>query len=355
MSLVGRRGLGVPLLVLALLALAACGGGGGDSAAPTNACDLLTAEEASDLLGVPTGGGSEDTDRSHGTYCEWVSEDSNDDGDASSDDGEGGPSYFISVEYDSGERAVQNFESGRRSEDDDDDETEDVDDLGDDAYFEVNGGLAVRSGERVFSIFIGDNELHPLATDELRDIELRAAEIILERIGDSGGDGGDLSEAQECGRSGRCLASRFRACELVTDAEVEERTGYDIEDVDGQIEPGESDTAGVCDYTLEPPADSEDTESRSLEVRGDDDPEEAERQYREARADAERDDALEELPDLGPKAFYSGVWNEVVVLHDGTFFTMTYEGRLPDGRDDDSPELVQTAIDLAAIAVDRIG
>jgi hypothetical protein len=350
---VAKRGLGITLAVL-LLGLAACGGDGGSGAAPTNACDLLTTDEADDLLGVPTGGPSEDTDRSSGTYCEWVSTDSNDDGDAASDDGEGGPAYFISVEDESGEGAVQGFESGRRSDEDDDPETEDVGGLGDDAYFESSGGLAVRSGERVFSVYVGENDQHPLTTDELRDIERRAAEIILERIGDSGGDGGDISEAQECGRSGRCLGSRFRACDLITDAEVEERTGYVVEDVDGQIEPGESETAGVCDYFLEPPADSDDTEPRSLEVRGDDDADSAERQYREARADAEQDDALDELPDLGPKAFYSAVWNEVVVLHDGTFFTVSYEGRLPDGRDDDSPELVQTAIDLAAIAVDRI-
>lgn len=349
-----RRGLGITLTVL-LLGLAACGGGGGGTdAAPTNACDLLTTDEADDLLGVPTDGPSEDTDRSSGTYCEWVSKDSNDDGDAASDDGEGGPSYFISVEDETGEDAVQGFESGRRSDEGDDGDTEDVGGLGDDAYFESSGGLAVRSGARVFSVYVGDNEVHPLTTAELRDIERRAAEIIVERIGDSGGDGGDLTDAQECGRSGRCLGSRFRACDLITDAEIEARTGYVVEDADGQIEPGESDTAGVCQYVLQPPADFENTESRLLEVRGDDDADAAERQYREARTDAEQDDALEELPALGPDAFYSSVWNEVVVLHDGTFFTVSYEGRLPDGRDDTSPELVQTAIDLAAVAFERV-
>jgi hypothetical protein len=353
-----RRGLGIALVAVTL-GLTACGGGGsggsGGEAAPTNACDLLTTDEADDLLGVPTGGASEDTDRSSGTYCEWVSKDSNDDGDAASDDGEGGPSYFISVEDETGEDAVQGFESGRRSDESDDDEpqTQDVDGLGDDAYFERSGGLAVRSGARVFSVYVGDNELHPLTTAELRDIERRAAEIIVERIGDSGGDGGDLTDAQECGRSGRCLGSRFRACDLITDAEIQDRTGYVVERANGQIEPGESDSAGVCEYVLEPPAESDNTENRLLEIRGDDDADAAERQYREARTDAEQDDALEELPALGPDAFYSSVWNEVVVLHDGTFFTVSYEGRLPDGRDDTSPELVQTAIDLAAVAFGR--
>lgn len=357
----GRGGPTIVLAALLMLGAAACGGGGdGASADAPNACDLLTTEEAEDLLGVPTLGGSEDTDRSSGTYCEWVSEDTDDGGDASDagTDSDVEP-YFLSVEIDQGERAVQDFASGKSEEGDADDgegpAVDPVEGLGDDAYFDVAGGLEVRKGDIVFSTYTRSVETHPLTRRERRDIERRAADIVVERIGDSS-SGTDIEAASECGETGRCSGTRYRACDLLEDAEIEEITGFEVTDVDGQIVPAESENGGVCDYTLDnpnlPPNSSR--EIRSVELYVEPDEEAAEELYRANAQDAKRYDEFEAVPELGPDAFYSPVFQSVSVLHDGKFLELSYEADLPDHRADTSPAIVQANIDLAAKALERL-
>jgi hypothetical protein len=179
----GRLVVAVTVTV-ALGGLAACGGDasdgvGGGGGAAHHACDLLSTEEAEQLLGVPTYGGSEDTDRSGGTYCEWVSKDSSDGrGDASDvdDEGEEDP-YFVAVEENRGRGAVEDFESGRERG------AEPVDGLGSDAYFRDPHGLRVRNGDQVVSIYASGNHDHVLSNREIRRIERKAGDFVAARLG----------------------------------------------------------------------------------------------------------------------------------------------------------------------------
>jgi hypothetical protein len=344
------------LAALLLLGAAACGDG--DDLAAPNACDVLTTEEATELLGVPTTGGSEDTDRSSGTYCEWVSTDTDDGGDASDAGSDSDiESYFLSVEIDQGESAVQGFASGKSEEGDADDGEgpayEPVDGLGDDAYFDVAGGLEVRRGDIVFSTYTRSTDEHPLTREQRRDIERGAAELVVERVGDPSGDT-DIESATECGETGRCLGSRYRACDLFEDAEIEEITGFVVSDVDGQIERGGSENGGICDYTLEDPEPVTSSRNHGVEVYIEPDRDAAEEQYREARRSAERDESLEEVPELGSDAFYSPLFQTVYVLEDGKLLEISFESELPDFTADTSPAIVQTNIDLAALALERL-
>lgn len=354
-----------------LVGAAACGGGGsgsgsgggsdsGSDAALPNACDLLTTDEAAELLGVPTLGGSEDTDRSSGTYCEWVSKDTDDGGDASDagSDSDVEP-YFLSVDIDRGEEAVQDFASGKSVEGEADDGEgpahEPVEGLGDDAYFDVVGGLQVRKGDVVFSTYTRSVETHPLTRDERRAIERGAADLVVGRIGESSG-GTDIEAASECGETGRCSGTRYRACDLMDDAAIEEITGYSVTDADGQIIPGESDHGGVCDYTLDNPNLPEHSarDIRSVEVYVEPDRDAAQEQFRETRRDAERYESIEPVPGLGDDAFYSPLFQSVSVLHEGKYLDISYEVDLPDHRPDTSPAIVETNIELARLALERL-
>jgi hypothetical protein len=351
-----RQGWGrvTVLASMLLLGAAACGsGGGGSDAAPPNACDLLTTDEATDLLGVPTLGGSEDTDRSSGTYCEWVSEDTDDGGDASDagSDSDVEP-YFISVEIDQGEGAVQDFAGGKSEKGEADDgegpAVEPVEGLGDDAYFSVNGGLEVRKGDTVFSTYTRTAELHPVTREQRRDIERRAADLVVKRVGDSSGDT-DIEGASECGQTGRCSGSRYHACDLLQDAELERITGVTLTEVDGQIVPGGSDKAAVCEFILE----DANNDVRRVEVDVEPDGDEAAKQFKELRHDAEHFDSIEPAPGFGRDAFYSPLDQAVTVLKDGKLLQVSYEVDQPDNRPDTSPPIIQANLDLAAIALDR--
>ena len=357
MSTVGRRwGSSIVLGALLLLGAAACGSDSGGDAASVNACDLLTTEEADELLGVPTNGPSEDTDRSHGTYCEWVSKDSDDGGDAS---GAGSDSeieaYFLNVEHERGEGAVQSFEAGRSDADDDGGEVEAVADLGDDAYFDDIGGLNVRRGDTVISTYTDGNEEHQLTEGERRDIERRAAKLVVGRLSDSTG-GTDIEAALECGRTGRCVGTRYRACDVLEDAEIEQITGFEVTSVDGQIVRTESENGGVCRFVLDNPnlpADSS-RDIRRVGVYVEPDADAAAEQYEETRTRAKDLGSFMEVTGFGPDAFYSPLYQGVTVLRDGKLLELSYEAELPDFTDDTSAPIVQANLDLAAIALDRL-
>ena len=333
------------IITIALCGLVACSEGSG----PEHACDLLTKEEASELLGVPASGGYDDTDRSSGTYCEWRSEDSDDGHDASNAGGDGPAAYFISVEYERSLRAAQSFESSRAEGRDE------VRGLGDAAYFSPRHGMQVRRGAQVFSTYAGGNEDHPLTNEESRAIERRAADIIIDRLGDSGDEAG-LDRALECGRTGRCSGTRYRACDLLEEGEIEELTEERVERVDGASIPAGSDEAAVCTfYLLDPnPEEGELRDFNRVEVRVDPDPAQAEALYEEAFS--LRGDDARDLPELGDDAFYSPRELEVHLLTDDAYLSVAYEAF--DGWDDVEQEERQrvedAAIELAAIALRRL-
>jgi hypothetical protein len=348
------------VVALGLFGLVACAGDGSDGSAADRACELLTTSEADELLGTPTNGASEDTDRSHGTYCEWVSTDSDDDGDAASDAGDGGiEPYFLSVEDERGAGAVQSFESGKvdtgEREDGTQREISVVQGLGDDAYFDEPHGLNVRDGDRVFSTYAAGNAEHPLSADASKTIERRAADIIVGRIGDPQG-GADVDAAVECGRTRRCSGTRYHACDLLDEAEVARLTGWTVTKVDGTSIPAGSAKAAICDYLLENPSLPEGSlrEFRRVEVRVEPDEDEAAEAYRRIRRQADDDHDARDLPELGPRAFSSPLFQEVYVLDGGTLLSVSYEAELPSGADDHSPAIEQGAIDLAEVALSHL-
>jgi hypothetical protein len=337
----------VVVTAITLIGLAAWAGG---SAGADHACDLLSTSDVEDLLGVPANGGYEDTDRSHGTYCEWRSEDSDDGGDASSP-GETVP-YFISVEYEQSTRAAQSFESGRaRAEG----KRRELRGLGDAAYFDGRHGLEVRRGDQVFSTYAAGNNDHPLSNAESRDIERRAADVVIDRIADVG-DNPDLDEALECGRTGRCSGTRYRACDLLEESEIEEVTEWTVTDVNGTAVPTDTETAGLCSFYLENPnpADERLREVRRVEVRVEPDRDEAEAAYREDRRGAYIDSDTHEIPELGATAFYWPLFEEVILIHDGIHLLLSYEAELEPEDTAGAIAAEQDAIELAGLARDRL-
>jgi len=324
----------VVLVAAVFVVLAGCGGGGGESATPENACDLLTTEEADDLLGAATDGPSEDTDRSDGTYCQWTSEE--------------GDRRFISTELDRGTRAVQGFEIVKaRAQDEGAGAAEP--DLGDDAFFDEKGGLNVRSGDRVFSTFTQGGTEGALSDEESRERQLDAAELILDRLGEPEGSV-DVTEAAECGQTGRCVSGRAHACDVLTDEEVGRITGWTVDDV-GTSTRTASRRAGTCTYFLKDPVNVR--FHRTLGVVVEPDADAAEQEFGEELTAAREFTDFQELPDLGPDAFRSGP--NVFVLEEGRLLTLEYNARLASGADDTSPEITATAVALADAARARLG
>lgn len=347
----------VAAMAIVLGGLAACNSGGGESAAPDNACELLTTEEADDLLGVPTNGASEDTDRSGGTYCEWVSKDSDDGGDAA-DAGGGGDAYFISVEDETGAEAVQGFEATKiRIRDEG--RLDAVDGLGDDAYFTEPHGLEVRHGDRVFSTFADGNAQHPLSNREIKAIERRAAELVITRFGEPENEA-VVKVATECARTGRCSGTRYHACDLLEEQEIARLTGFKVEEVDGASSTpgGGSPKAARCEYSLESPDDSPETGSRvyrRVALTFEPDAEEAHKEYRRLFGndpEVERPDTRK-IPGLGDHAFQDEDFGDVYVLKDDTFLAVSYEVTRRSV-DEYSAAINEAAVGMAKAAAARI-
>ncbi|MBA2325610.1 MAG: hypothetical protein H0V95_03060 [Actinobacteria bacterium] len=275
--------------------------------------------------GSPTNGPAEDTDRSGGTYCRWASEDSGVDLGASDED-EREP-YYVSVEDETGALAVQGFESGKTTLDEDEEERDIdvVDNLGDDAYFRDHG-LSVRHGDRVFSTNASGNDGHPLSNRDKREIERRAADIIIGKLGEPENES-VAEKAAECARTRRCSGTRYHACDLLEESEVARITSFAVENVDGTARPAGSETAAVCEYYLDNPDDSLETGSRARWPRV---PEVRARSRSGGRGVSpplERipGNADERDPELGDDAFFEENFGEVWVLKNDTLLSVSYE------------------------------
>ncbi|MGQ0803296.1 MAG: hypothetical protein ACT4PI_05475 [Actinomycetota bacterium] len=343
-----RTTAGVAAIAISLGGLAACAGGG-DGAAPDNACDLLTNDEVEDLLGEPTNGPAEDTDRSGGTYCRWASEDSGVDLDASDED-EREP-YYVSVEDETGALAVQGFESGKTTLDEDEEEQDIdvVDDLGDDAYFRDHG-LSVRHGDRVFSTNASGNDDHPLSNREKREIERRAADIIIEKLGEPENES-VADKAAECARTRRCSGTRVSACDLLQEAEITRITGYPVDEVDGTARPTNSETGALCSYYLDDGSAETGGVVGRVELRFEPDADAAQEEYRQIlreTSEAERHD----LPQLGADAFFDENFDQVYVLTADALLSVQYEN--DTAGDEDAPAIETAMIDLTKAAAARI-
>jgi len=156
---------------------AACdGGSGGSSGSIQNACDLLTTNEVTAFMGTPMYGGEQDTDRTiPGTFCEWTSKDY-------VGEEQENPAYAIFVDEASTDERRDSFDSRKNAK-----QPETVRGLGDDAYFYVKGTaevpfLELRVGERIMTVGVSGNDLHPVSDDEAKRLERAAGELIVDRL-----------------------------------------------------------------------------------------------------------------------------------------------------------------------------
>lgn len=165
------------LVVLALVAGAACDGDGDIS----SACDLLSDSEAEEILGVATRPGVEDDERlDPGSSCAWVSEDSSEEPHARV--------YGVVISESSGSEARADF-AETRDADSRIYVVEPVEGLGDEAYHvvytEPNNlsqepslpNLHVQVGDRILRLGTYDSEERPVEMDEAMSIERAAADV----------------------------------------------------------------------------------------------------------------------------------------------------------------------------------
>jgi hypothetical protein len=169
-------------LIAAGVAVGACGSDGGSSGASgvngriENACDLLTTDEVTAFMGTPMYGGEQDTDRTiPGTFCDWTSKD------YVGEEHEN-PDYGIFIDEASTDEARENFDNRENAK-----QPETVRGLGDGAYYYILGTaevpfLELRVGDRVMTIGVSGNDLHPVSDDEAKRLERVAAELIVERL-----------------------------------------------------------------------------------------------------------------------------------------------------------------------------
>jgi hypothetical protein len=161
------------------LGLSACAGGGESDSADgdiKNACDLMTTSEVTAFMGTPMYGGEQDTDRTiPGTFCEWTSKDY-------VGEEQENPEYAIFVdEASTGERR-DSFDSRENAK-----QPETVRGLGDGAYFYIRGTaevpfLELRVDDRIMTVGVSGNDLHPVSDDEAKRLERAAAELIVQRL-----------------------------------------------------------------------------------------------------------------------------------------------------------------------------
>ena len=162
------------------LALALAGPGCSDQGTP-NACDLLTTDEATEILGTATVGPEEDTDRTiGGSFCNWRAE--------GTSSGEGDLAYTLFIDV-AGDRGPSDFAGGleRTGERDDAGRAEPVTGVGDEAYFTsfAQGELPfleVRVGEEYLTLGVADDDEHPVTEREAREMERRMAEAAVGRM-----------------------------------------------------------------------------------------------------------------------------------------------------------------------------
>ena len=160
---------------------AACDGDGSSSSSGTNdriknACGLLTTSEVTAFMGTPMYGGEQDTDRTiPGTYCTWTSKDY-------VGEEQENPDYSIFLDEASTDERRNSFDSRKNAK-----RPETVRGLGDGAYFYIKGTapvpfLELRVGDRIMTVGVSGNDLHPVTDDEAKRLERAAAELIVQRL-----------------------------------------------------------------------------------------------------------------------------------------------------------------------------
>jgi hypothetical protein len=159
---------------------AACDGGSGRSSESNgdieNACDLLTTNEVTALMGTPMYGGEQDTDRTiPGTFCEWTSKDY-------VGEEQENPEYAIFVDEASTDERRESFDSREHAK-----QPETVRGLGDGAYYYIKGSaevpfLELRVGDRIMTVGVSESDLHPVSDDEAKRLERAAADLIVDRL-----------------------------------------------------------------------------------------------------------------------------------------------------------------------------
>ena len=175
--------LAVAAAVAAGLGVAACdgrdgmsGSSGGSNVRIRSACDLLTTSEVTAFMGTDMDGGEQDTDRTiPGTYCTWTSKD------YVGEEHEN-PAYAIFVDEASTDERRKSFDSRKNAK-----QPETVRGLGDGAYFSIKGTaevpfLELRVDDRIMTIGVSGNDLHPVAGEEARRLERAAADLIVQRL-----------------------------------------------------------------------------------------------------------------------------------------------------------------------------
>jgi hypothetical protein len=153
---------------------------GGDSGRSNDriksACDLLTTQEVTAVMGTDMYGGSQDTDRTiPGTFCEWTSKDY-------VGEEQENPEYAMFVDEASTDERRDSFDNRKNAK-----QPETVRGLGDGAYFYILGTaevpfLGLLVGDRVMTIGVSGNDLHPVTDDDAKRLERAAAELIVQRL-----------------------------------------------------------------------------------------------------------------------------------------------------------------------------
>jgi len=169
------RRLAVAAMVATGVGIGACGGTDGGPNIES-ACDLLTTSEVTTLMGTPMFSGEQDTDRTiPGTYCDWSSKDY-------VGEEQENPEYAVFVDEASTDERRESFDRRKDAKD-----PETVRGLGDGAYFYVKGTaevpfLELRVSDRIMTIGVSGNGLHPVSDEEAKRLERAAADLIVRRL-----------------------------------------------------------------------------------------------------------------------------------------------------------------------------
>ncbi|HYU38439.1 MAG TPA: hypothetical protein VEM59_01185 [Acidimicrobiia bacterium] len=125
------------------------------------------------VMGTDMYPGSQDTDRTiPGTFCEWTSKDN-------VGEEQENPEYAIFIDEASTDERRESFDSRKNAK-----QPETVRGLGDGAYFYILGTarvpfLELLVGDRVMTICVSGNDLHPVSNDEAKRLERAAADLIV--------------------------------------------------------------------------------------------------------------------------------------------------------------------------------
>jgi hypothetical protein len=166
--------LAIVAAVAAGFGMAACGGDGGPNI--ESACDLLTTSEVNAVMGTPMYPGEQDTDRTiPGTYCDWNSRDY-------VGEEQENREYSMFIDEASTDERRNSFDSRKNAKD-----SETVRGLGDGAYYYNKGTaevpfLELRVTDRIMTIGVSGNDLHPVSDEEAKRLERVAADLIVQRL-----------------------------------------------------------------------------------------------------------------------------------------------------------------------------